>query len=262
MVERFNAPFAAELWAARLAGTTVARPTPLEIDAIGDGYRTQADIVSRSNDKHVGWKVGSTSAQAQARLGTNEPGAGALLARFCYPNDAHIPVSRAHGVFVEAEFVLELGRALTPRPEPFSLAEVSACVRAIRPGLEFVGSRFEGGLSNIGRALITADGGGNVAFTCGEPVTAWHDIDLPGARATLWLNGLAVEHGTGERALGSPMNVLLWLANHLSARGIDLEAGELVSTGTCTGLVSVTPGDAVIGNFGSLGNVQATLCQP
>ena len=62
--------------------------------------------------------------------------------------------------------------------------------------------------------------------------------------------------GTGSRALGNPMNVLLWLANQQSSAGRGLRAGEIISTGTCTGLDPVQPGDAVQADFGALGTVE------
>jgi 2-keto-4-pentenoate hydratase/2-oxohepta-3-ene-1,7-dioic acid hydratase in catechol pathway len=35
--------------------------------------------------------------------------------------------------------------------------------------------------------------------------------------------------------MGHPLTSLTWLVNWLSSRGITLKAGEIVSTGTCTG---------------------------
>jgi 2-keto-4-pentenoate hydratase len=70
------------------------------------------------------------------------------------------------------------------------------------------------------------------------------------------INGAARGKGTGARALGDPMNVLLWLANQQSAQGRGLRAGEIVATGTCTGLDSVAPRDRVRGDFGGLGAVE------
>jgi 2-keto-4-pentenoate hydratase len=46
------------------------------------------------------------------------------------------------------------------------------------------------------------------------------------------------------------------LVNHQSARGKGLTAGEIVSTGTCTGLDSVHPGDVARADFGALGMVE------
>ena len=70
------------------------------------------------------------------------------------------------------------------------------------------------------------------------------------------INGALHGTGTGDRALGDPMNVLLWLANQQSAAGRGLKAGEIVSTGTCTGLDAVRPGDHARADFGELGMVE------
>ena len=53
------------------------------------------------------------------------------------------------------------------------------------------------------------------------------------------------------------MNVMVWLANQQSKSGRGLKAGDIVSTGTCTGLDGVKPGDHVLADFGSLGSVEA-----
>jgi len=70
------------------------------------------------------------------------------------------------------------------------------------------------------------------------------------------INGALRGAGTGDRALGDPLNVLLWLVNQQSAEGRGLKSGEIVSTGTCTGLDPVLPGDRVQADFGELGTVE------
>ena len=67
--------------------------------------------------------------------------------------------------------------------------------------------------------------------------------------------------GSGSRALGDPLNVLLWLANKLSERNLGLVAGDIVATGTCTGLDRVEPGDVARADFGTLGAVIACATQ-
>ncbi len=75
------------------------------------------------------------------------------------------------------------------------------------------------------------------------------------------INGVEKGAGTGSRALGDPLNVLLWLVNHLLARSMGLRAGDIVSTGTCTGLDSVHPGDVARADFGTLGAVEIEFKQ-
>jgi 2-keto-4-pentenoate hydratase len=57
--------------------------------------------------------------------------------------------------------------------------------------------------------------------------------------------------------MGHPLTSLTWLVNWLSERGRGLEAGELVSTGTCTGHCFCAPGDDVSVDFGAAGVLHA-----
>ena len=75
----------------------------------------------------------------------------------------------------------------------------------------------------------------------------------------LSVNDTLREKGTGARALGHPINVLRWLANKQSQTGRGLLKGQIISTGTCTGLVAVSPGDRVVADFGDLGSVEVKL---
>ena len=57
--------------------------------------------------------------------------------------------------------------------------------------------------------------------------------------------------------LGSPVNALAWLANTLGARGIELEAGQVILPGSVTASIPVAPGDTVTATFAGLGRVTA-----
>ena len=73
------------------------------------------------------------------------------------------------------------------------------------------------------------------------------------------INGQQKGSGTGALALGDPLNVMVWLANQQSRLGRGLKAGDIVSTGTCTGLDGVKSGDHVIADYGTLGTVDITF---
>jgi 2-keto-4-pentenoate hydratase len=89
-------------------------------------------------------------------------------------------------------------------------------------------------------------------------VTDWRRFDLPNHRLKLFCNGEEVADGLGSRALGDPLNVMVWIANRLRG-GEGLKAGEIVSTGTCTGLIRVAPGDFLMADFGAIGLIKARL---
>jgi len=119
-----------------------------------------------------------------------------------------------------------------------------------------VGTRFSGGLAGKGRLLVTADCGANIAFVGGPWRHDLRSLDLKARPVAMVINGALRGNGTGARALGDPMNVLLWLANQQSAEGRGLKSGDIVSTGTCTGLDPVRPGDRVQADFGDFGTVE------
>jgi 2-keto-4-pentenoate hydratase len=244
------------LWHARRTGGAVplndyAHPTSLK-----EAYAIQHEIAALSGEPARGFKVGSTSLEAQQALGTNEPGAGVLLAPYVYESPARISIAPAHTPAVEGEFAFKLGRDLPPRGTPYRMDEVADGVDAVAGAIEVVGTRFAGGLAGKGRLLVTADCGANIAFVGGP----WRDnvrsLDLKRHAVAMSINGAVRGAGTGARALGDPMKVLLWLANQQSEAGRGLKAGEIVSTGTCTGLDPVQPGDRVRADFGDLGIVE------
>jgi 2-keto-4-pentenoate hydratase len=250
---------ATQLWHARRCGGVVhlndfGRPKNSK-----EAYAIQDAIAVLSGQPSRGFKVGSTSLEAQRLLGTDEPGSGLLLAAFVHESPARILIVPAHTPAVEGEFAFKLGRDLPPRAAPYAIDEVTDAVAAVAGAIEVVGTRFSGGLAGKGRLLVTADCGANIAFVGGP----WrHDVgslDLKAHPVAMTINGALRGTGTGDRALGDPVNVLLWLANQQSTRGRGLKAGEIVSTGTCTGLDPVLPGDCVQADFGDLGTVEISF---
>ena len=252
------ADLAQRLWDARRGGTLVEVAAKQALAGLDDAYRIQDEAVRASGHGRAGWKVGSTSAEARRKLGTDRPGAGALLEPFCFEHGAEVPVFAAHAPAVEGEFVFVMGEGVAPREAPFERAEVLAAVMGVAGGIEVVGSRFEGGLAGLGREGVTADFGANIAFVAGEARADWRDRDLRDAGVTLSVDGEALAEGTGALALGDPALVLLWLANHLRERGDGLRAGDRVTTGTCTGVVGIAAGARVLADFGPLGQVGFT----
>jgi 2-keto-4-pentenoate hydratase len=49
---------------------------------------------------------------------------------------------------------------------------------------------------------------------------------------------------------------LTWLANELSRTGVGLKAGQMVSTGTLTGMLAPKAGEDYVADFGPFGSVR------
>lgn len=247
---------AMQLWEARRTGRTIDAAAILPPANVTDAYAVCWRIAALSGHRVVGFKIGSTSVEAQRMLGTDEPGSAPLLAPYVSASPATVPIAAGHMPCVEGEFVVRLGRDLPAHAEGYSRSEVEAAVDAVAGGIEVVGTRFAGGLTGKGRVLTTADGGVNIGLVTGTWMTGWRSLHLPSHGVAMRINGVVKGEGTGSRALGDPMTVLVWLANQQSRAGRGLKAGEIVSTGTCTGLDPVAAGDTAVADFGCLGRVE------
>lgn len=61
----------------------------------------------------------------------------------------------------------------------------------------------------------------------------------------LEMDGQLRRSGSGKEVMGDPLAPLLWLAETLRGRGLGIEAGEMISTGSTTGMQPVA-GDCVV----------------
>jgi 2-keto-4-pentenoate hydratase len=61
--------------------------------------------------------------------------------------------------------------------------------------------------------------------------------------------------GSGAAVLGDARTALTWLVNELSGLGIDLLAGQFVTTGTCMPPIELREGDSVMADFEALGQI-------
>ncbi len=249
---------ARSLWAARRDGYAIDRSQFQLPATTEEAYAVQHEIIALSGYEPCGYKVGSTSKEAQAHLGTSGPGAGVLLRPFLYETPAKVCVPAEHAPAVEGEFAFLIGKPLPTRELPYTLAEVSSAIDCVAGSIEIVGSRFVGGLGGQGRLATTADCSANIGLVIGR-WHAWRDQDLREHQVAMSLDGAPQGSGTGERALGSPLNVLFWLATHLSSSGQGLSAGDVVATGTCTGLDRVGSARIASADFGALGTIEVTF---
>ncbi len=150
-----------------------------------------------------------------------------------------------------------LAKDLPPREEAYSAREVEEAVAWVAPGFEIVGPRFSGGLPGAG-LLAIADGGVNIDFVLGPRHEAWQALDLTAHEAVLSINGQERARGhSGMLLFGDPVRAVAWLASQPSIAPRGIRAGDVVTTGTCTGITPLAPGDEAEADFGPMGVVTA-----
>jgi 2-keto-4-pentenoate hydratase len=207
---------------------------------------------------HVGWKIGGASEDVRRAESCPSPAPGRLYAGTVFESPALLP----RELFInyrncESEFAFRLSADLPARDDPYSEAEVAESVDCLLPAIEVGDMVFDdwyGASSFFGPCM---DNCGGAALVYGTANRDWRSLDLANAEVSILVNGQCLKSGLGSAAMGHPLMSLTWMANWLRERGRGLEAGELISTGTCTGHCFVASCDTVIADFGPLGFVEA-----
>lgn len=242
-----------EAWRARKQ--IAALPDDCRPQSLDAAYAVQAGLAASAGLRVAGYKIGATNAQVQARFGVDAPFSGRLFADFVGASPLRVPAGTVNFHAIEAEFDFVMGEMLPPRAAPYTRDEVRAAVASVHPAIEVPDSRYADWLSMRAEDLI-ADNAIGCMLCLGPAAEGGLAHDLAGQAVIVRVDGEVVNEGAGSNVLGDPWNVMVWLANQLSARDATLEAGHVVTTGSAADVVQCKPGDTVTAAFGPIGEAQ------
>jgi 2-keto-4-pentenoate hydratase len=240
------------------ASRTPVEPLSARYDdlTVDDAYHIQMLQVARwagAGARVKGHKVGLTSAAMQRQFGVSQPDFGHLMDDMFWPGAEPVPLSRFLQPRVEPETAFVLASPL--RGPGVTVADAAAAVGFVLPALELIDSRIRDW--QIGLADTIADNASSGGVVLGSTPVPLTGIDLRLAGCNLHKNGELAGTGAGGAVLGSPLAALAWLANTVGARGVTLEAGQVILPGSITASVPVSAGDTVTATFAGLGAVTA-----
>ena len=223
-----------------------------------DAYRV-ALLVEQELDWEVkGWKIAATNTEMQKALRTDTPIYGRVYTQFIKQSPFSVNFDDLRSPIPEAEYQAFLGKDLPPRIEAYKISEVADAVSSLHPGLELAECRFKYDTKFPPLEAVLSDGAGSGILVYGSPIEDWKKADIANNEVALICNGNLRRKGTALTALEHPLIPLTWLANELSKTGIGLKRGQIISTGTLTGMLIPKKGETYIADFGVLGTVSGT----
>jgi 2-keto-4-pentenoate hydratase len=217
-----------------------------------EAYRIQLQVLELLAARVAGWK----STLLDTANGMSAPIAGGNLLH----SPAHITdlAQPTHGarLGIEPEIAFRMLQPLPPLPggREYTRAAVLAAIGSAHAALELCACRVGDFKSPLQLGKL-ADAISNDGLVLGAALESWRDLDLSQLPLTLQVNGSVAHRGVGGHPVGDPLAPVVWLANHLSARGIGLRAGAVITTGSCAGLHLLAPGQRVRAEFAGLGAV-------
>ncbi len=250
------------IWSNWSGGTTIDDlPAQMKPGTRAAGYAIQAHLEAFSAEPRAGWKIAATSTAGQTHINVDGPLAGRLLAEKIHADASTVSIASNRMRVAEPEFAFRFGTGIASRGKTYTVDEVMAQVASLHLAIELPDSRFTDFTAVGGPALI-ADNACARDLVLGDAVTAnWRSLDLATHVVDCTVGARYERQGIGSNVLGDPRAAMAWCVNEISALGIDIQAGEVITTGTCAIPLEIEPGDRVHADFGSLGTISVQLTE-
>lgn len=213
---------------------------------IGEAYAAQFRLheLHREDGRGPlgGRKIALASKVQQALCGVDHPIAGGVFAAEIFESPAELRLGDYHGLGLEFELAIVLGRDLGPGDGPFDVAAMREAAAAIRPAFEMIIDRGAD-YSNLSALTMAADNAWCGGIVLGPEIDGWRDMDVEGLAARLTWN----DEPAGEAKVGDadPFGSLAWVANVLTGAGQKMAAGETFITGSIIKTRAPVAGDRV-----------------
>lgn len=237
---------AAEILAAARRSGTQIDGLPVTPSSVAESHAIQDRVAVL-----VGEPIGAFKAGAPP---DGEPTRGLIEARMVRSSPAHMAVAEAPHLGVEGETAFRFIRDCPARREPYTREEIARAVTVL-PVIEIVSSRFREPLSRPKLEQL-ADCGINAGLVIGPETADWSHLDLAGLRMTFIVNGDVQIEREGGHPTGDPMAGAVALANMMPD---GVKAGQIVTTGSWTGLPFLNPGDRCVVRFEGLGEAEVVF---
>jgi 2-keto-4-pentenoate hydratase len=227
-----------------------AESIDFDLADISEAYAVQS-LVAEKRGRVGAWKTGAASPDA-------EPIAAPIFADLVHESGVDLPAAQFHRLGIEAEIAYRLEHDLPPQDSPYTRMDIVAAIDAILPAIEIVDSRCEA-CDQLDPLWKLADNQINGGLVCGKAVQAWQDIPVTTQAAILQVNGQTVVSSESGHPAGDPLRLLVWMANHMARHCGGLRRGQIVTTGSFTGLRFMAPGDRIVADFPGISRVSVSF---
>ncbi|HCP53503.1 MAG: hypothetical protein CMK72_16375 [Pseudomonadaceae bacterium] len=200
------------------------------------------------------WKIGAASNES---LPTAAPIADAVVIHGLPESPAQLPLSTRHTLFgIEVELAIRLARDL---PASADAAQIKAAVAEVIVAIEVCDVRAQA-WQKLPATFRLADQQMNRWLILGNATAGGWQDDYAQRGVQLQVNGAPVALKDSRHPLGDPLCLLPWLCNHVAEQyPAGLRAGDVITTGTWTGLYEAQPGDRICASFDGLGGVALNI---
>jgi 2-keto-4-pentenoate hydratase len=231
----------------RIGGVLSMPPAEIAGLTMAEAYDAQA-LVAKTLGPPAGWKVGRKSPEAA-------PAYAPLYVKKLFSSGERFGCDAFRSWRVEAEIVFRLAHDLPGMARPYTRADMLDAIAAMIPAFELVDSRYAT-WPDLAPPFLLADGLSHGAMILGADVPFRPDLAFETIPVRLAIDDVVVIDQVGGNPVGDILDLLAWLATERATKGEGLRAGELVTTGSYTGMRPLPSGSRAKAAFEGIGTVE------
>lgn len=204
-----------------------------------------------------GYKAGFTNAALRTRFHYPDPISGVLFADGAFKDGAVIDAALFKKPMLEVEIGYVLRSPITRKLH--SVADLKTYIRHALPVVEIPDLNY-GNVGGLNAYDIIATNVSASHYVAGAPFALKDLAEVNGIKVALYKDEQVIDTGSASDALGNQLEALLWLVNDLYGHGWQLQAGQLLITGTLGKMNPGAPG-SYRADYG-LGRTLSFVIQP
>ena len=209
----------------------------------------------------IGWKIGLTSKAMQSALGIDIPDSGILFDDMHFDSGAMVPTGRFIQPRMEAEIAFVMKAPLGG--SDVTREAVIAATDYVTPAIEILDTRILRADPATGQTRkvfdTISDNAANAGVVLGPDRHAVDAFDLRWVGAITSRNGEVEETGLGAGVLNDPAESVVWLARRMSQYGQQIEAGQVILSGSFIRPIECPPGAQITADYGAFGKVEISF---
>ena len=235
---------------ARISGRIENFPEDCRPGSVEAVYAIQDAVASRLGPI-LGWKVGAANETAT-------PICAPLLAGTLFDSPATLYPQAFTMRGMESEIAFRFGADLPPQSKPYEKDQVMAAIETALPAIEINESRFRDP-DTVDPLSKLADNNLNGALVLGPPWAGWPGLVVAEQPVRMTFDDEVVFDHLGDNKAGDVIRLVVWMANHLGQRGHGLARGQVITTGSWTGLRPAGPARRISARFPGIGEVNVAF---
>lgn len=215
------------------------------------------NMVEAKLGPRVGWKIGKSS---DGKSFVRAP----MFKKTTFIGSASINRSDFNRCLVESELAIVFKIAMPKKKSPYTLDEINTNIQSINAGIEICDSRLLH-WPDCDAIWQLADGLTHGGYVLGSGIRKNLNVDQIKQGAFKITIGeknkpaRIILQNTREHPFKDPNPLFLWLVNELNSLGDQINAGDIITTGSFSGSTPVNAGEITTVEFNEIGKVELTF---